>query len=424
MNNLAPPVPLPLPFMPIPQAIPAAITDLNNPRVTARLTHPKWPQYSNPLTWDQETLRTLIAYDDKIDSHLFSAFKPLPKLEVQESVDTMNLGLLGRLSLEVMHEIINHMDLISIERFSRTCRFARIAVNHHPSFKMLMEHASHIRETLSVSGLGYWNSLDNFRNELQYPYCRSCGASGSFVFLPTCERICPNCCNLNKDYWCITVDDAKRAFAIDIPDLRRIPIIRLKPRSYRSTVFPAGTAYLEYMVPVKCAFEAGVKRWGTVANMQYHGDLQSPDAHPDATSFEIMDAELFRFFRTVLPPFGTDPLQAPFPRRPLYEHFNPLFGAIASWFPHVERPHVDPTPHYLCRGCAWACERKIYPLADQLSYMGLPTDLSREEIGIALARRMRIPRTGPQIIIHSINCVGCGLLMWDAKATADEKLSV
>ncbi|KAJ5797561.1 uncharacterized protein N7503_006857 [Penicillium pulvis] len=421
--NLAGPLPFPLFGIPFAQRIPAGIIAMSNPKITAHLAHTKWRQYSDPLTWDEETLKNLIAFDDKVDNQMFGAFKPLPNIDEHESANTMNLGLIGYLSLEVMHEIINHMDLITIARFSGTCRFARIAVNHHPSYKMVMEHASHICQTLTATGLGYWNSLGNFRNELQYPYCRSCGGSGSYVFLPTCERICPNCCDLNKDYWCITVEDATTAFAIDISDLRRIPIIRIKPQSYRSTVYPARLTYIEYMVPAKCAFEAGVRRWGTVAKMQRQGDLRSPDRHPDATSFEIMDAELFRFLRSVLLPFGTDPLQAPYPRRPLYEHFNPMIGAIASWFPHVERPHVDPTPHYCCKGCVWAYERKIHPAADQITYMGLDPGLSNEETSIALARRMRIPRTWPQTIIHSVNCVGCGLLMWDAKATKDEKVS-
>lgn len=422
--NQAPPIPFPLFGIPFAQTIPAGIIAMSNPKVTAHLSHAKWRHYSDPLAWDEETLKSLIAYDDRVENQMFSAFKPLPKLDEHEFTSTMNLGLLGCLSLEVVHEIINHMDLITIARFSGTCRFARIAVIHHPSYGMVMEHASHIRQTLSATGLGFWNSLGNFKNELQYPYCRSCGGSGSYVFLPTCERICPNCCDLNKEYWCITVNDATTAFAIDVPELRRIPVIRLKPQSYLSTIYPTSLTYLEYMVPVKCAFEAGVKRWGTVAKMQQQGDLRSPDRHPDATSSEIMDAELFRFFRTVLPPFGTDPLQFLWARRPLYENFNPMIGAIASWFPYVERPHVDPTPYYCCKGCVWAYERKIHPSADQISYMGLDPGLSMEQTSIALARRMRIPRTWPQAIIHSVNCVGCGLLMWDAKATKGEKLSV
>ncbi|KAJ5639246.1 uncharacterized protein N7484_007108 [Penicillium longicatenatum] len=422
--NMAPPPPLPLALAAAPRRMPAGVAGLSNPEVTARLTHSKWKEYSNPLTWDQEILKNLITYDDKAANNIFSTLRPLPSLKEPKSVATVNLGLLGCLSLEVMHEIINHMDLLTIERFSRSCRFLRIAVNHHPSYRMVMEHASHIRDILSASGLAYWNSLGNFRNELQYPYCRSCGASGSYVFLPTCERICPNCCDLNKDYWCILVDDAKKAFAIDMPELRRIPIIRMKPNSYRPAVWPFALTYVEYMVPVKCAFEAGVKRWGTVENMQRQGELQSPDRNPDSTSFEIMDAELFRFFRSVLPRFGSDPLTVPFPRRPLYENFNPLFGAIAAWFPHVERLHVDPTPHYFCKGCVWAYERGILPSANQLSYMGLNFVLEKEDIGIALARRMRIPRTWPQTIIHSTNCPGCGLLMWDSKATEEEKRSV
>ncbi|KAJ5769403.1 hypothetical protein N7520_003962 [Penicillium odoratum] len=406
------------------QGIPNSITNLSNAAVARRIRHPKWPEYVNPLAWDQETLKALIGTVDTVENGRFDAFRHIPKREELNALKTENLGVLDALSLEVVHLIIDHMDFITLERFSRTCRYARIAANHHPTYIMMIKHCPQIRNTLAITGMGYWTSIRDFKLEMQYPYCRSCGSDGSYIYLPTCERICPNCCDLNKDYWCITIDDTKTAFAIGNEELQRVPIARVVPRTYRNTAFPMGMHYQEFMVPVKCAFEVAVKRWGTIENMQRQADAICPDFHPDATTAEMADGEIFRYFRSVQPPFGSNRSLLPFTRRPTYENFNPLVCAMASLFPYVRRPHLEPNKRYFCKGCVWACERKKMPSPDLLAYMGLPLASSNEDITTHLALSIRIPRTWPQAIIHSLGCIGCGLLMWDARATRQEKAAV
>ncbi|KAJ5930051.1 hypothetical protein N7466_005544 [Penicillium verhagenii] len=408
--NLAPPLNLPLggAFAQPPNSEDSP----SNATVSSRLTNAQWEEFTNPTLWDPELLQSVIAIDHIIDLKVGGASRRIPRVEEKAIIDPNGLGILKLLSLEVLYEIIDHMDFTTISKFSQTCHYAHTAVKHHPSHRVLAEHCPSLCKTVDRLGLGYWNSLRNFRAELHFPNCRSCGSSGAYIFLPTCERICINCCENNKDYWCIMIDEALDAFALETVDLFHIPIVQLSTMVYRMRAFPNAVKQSGYYCPVKCGVEAGIKRWGSRQMMQIQGDHLSPDKHPDVSSAELRDGELFRLYRSVEPPpdILTWPVQKP---RPPYKNHNPLFSNIALPFPYAKYLTAEPERHFLCRGCLWLGERTTRPDPAMLSYMCLPLGLNDTEVSVELRQRARTARTWPQMTIHAIDCLGCGVLMWD-----------
>ncbi|KAJ5116100.1 hypothetical protein N7456_000448 [Penicillium angulare] len=388
-------------------------------KITVLLAHPKWFEYSDPLTWDQDELKRLVASPEIYEQHsMLVSYKPRPKINRELGTTSVDLGTLSCLSLEVIQEIMNNMDFLTLERFARTCRYARVIMNCHPTWNFLMKHAPHIRDILSNTRLLYWHSLLNMKAELQFPKCRSCDSTASYLYLPTCERICPTCCNHNKNYWCIDIHDAKIAFALEIIDLKCLPIIRIKPQG-RVCRFPGVMNATEWLCPIKCAFEKSLKRWKTVPQLLTAAEQISPDKYSDASALERADARRYRFFRSPVPEAKGDPslmLKAPRLAAGSYKA-----QTTAIMIPHVEHIYDEPSMRYLCKGCSWAVDKKLRPGRDQLEYMGLDPDLDPLEVARILERRSHAVMTWPEMAIHVTKCISAGIFMWMSRCNDEDK---
>ncbi|KAJ6028019.1 hypothetical protein N7540_003595 [Penicillium herquei] len=420
MNALAFPPPMGPPQAQLPgqgRDLRTATRQRMNALISALLKDPSWFDYVDVLEWEYEELKELVATDMIIDQpNLLGGFASSNR---DQSTDgNSNMGTLSRFPLEIIHEMMNQMDVLTLERFGRTCRYARVAVNSNPTYKLLMEHsANKLPELLCSTKVMYWHSLLNLKAELQFPNCRACGTLTSYLYIPTCERLCRNCSEFDKNYWVIELVEAKKAFNIETEDLRYTPITCLKPSAYHGPHFPVVRRGTAYLCPVKSAIEVAVRRWGSMEVMREAAEQISPDRFSDCSDRELTDAALFRYLRSDQPPLDPNVSEELMKGRLRASDLNGLASAANTWFPHVPAPRSESTERFYCKGCKWCVDKGLAPLPDALGYMGVDPKSDKSQVAIILATRARIGRSWPDLFVHVISCLGCCVLMWDARAT-------
>ncbi|KAJ5702331.1 hypothetical protein N7488_009879 [Penicillium malachiteum] len=420
MNALAFPPAMGPPQAPVRLDLRTATRDRMNGLLSALLKDLSWFDYVDVLEWEYEELKALVATGVLFDQPTVLGGFGASNID-QPTDGTSNMGTMSRFPLEVIHVMIEHMDFLTLERFSRTCHYARVAARNHPTYKLLMQHAANLPKLMMSIKIIYWNSLRMLKAELQFPNCRSCGSLSSFLYIPTCERLCRNCSEFDKNYWIIEILSAKYAFNIGAPELRLIPLVHLTASTYHGPHFPATRQSLEILCPVKSAIEIAVKRWGSMALMREAAEQVSPDRFADSSDREYADAALFRYIRSDQPPLDPNISEQSMRGRLRASDVTSLASAACTSFPYVPPPRAEPSELFYCKGCKWCVEKQLAPLPDALEYMGIDTKTDKSEIATILVNRARIARNWPDLFVHIISCLGCCVLMWEARATDSDR---
>ncbi|KAJ5718791.1 hypothetical protein N7488_004437 [Penicillium malachiteum] len=252
--------------------------------------------YVDVLEWEYEELKELVATEVLFEQTTLLGGFAGPNID-QESNGTSNMGNLSRFHLEIIHEMMNHMDFLTLERFSRTCNYARVAAANNPTYKLLIEHSAKLPELL----MSTQHSLRMLKAELQFPNCRSCDTLTPYFYMPTCERLCRNCSEFDKNYWLVELLSTKYVFNLTTDDLRLLPVTCLKPSSYHAPHFPVARHGIAHLVPVKCAIERAVKRWGSMESMREAAEQLSPDRFADSPIPLTKSAPMPHYSATYVP---------------------------------------------------------------------------------------------------------------------------
>ncbi|KAJ5626945.1 hypothetical protein N7528_004372 [Penicillium herquei] len=420
MNPLAFPPAMGPPQAPVRLDLRTATRQRMNGLLSALLKDASWFTHVDVLEWEYEELKALVATDVLFDQP--TILGGTGGSNIQQPTDgTSNMGTMSRFPLEVINVMIEHMDFLTVERFSRTCHYARVAARNHPTYKLLMQHAANLPPLMMSTKLIYWNSLRMLKAELQFPNCRSCGTPSSYLYIPTCERLCRNCSEYDKNYWIIEVMHAKYAFNIGVHELRLIPLVQIRPSTYHGPHFPAARQSLEILTPVKSAIAIAVRRWGSMELMREAAEQVSPDRFADSTDREYADAALFRYIRSDQPPLDPTLSEQSMKGRLRASDVTSLASAACTLFPHVPPPHAEANELFYCKGCKWCVEKELSPPPDALEYMGIDTKTDKSEIATILVNRARTARNWPDLFVHIISCIGCCVLMWEARASDEDR---
>ena len=393
--------------------------------VMGRVTHPKWAEYTNVDDWDEAELIALIASDNMDREDLITAVGVHIKPTLISNFNAHSLGTLGALSLEMLNQICDDMDFLTLGTLSLTCRAARVIFLNHPTMRLLIKHVANIPRILFFTGLTQWISIRNLKAELQFPLCRSCGALGTCLFLPTCERLCQTCLELNISYWCIPPIDAKQAFALENEDLQTLPVVRIHERQF-ATRWPFNWGTMKTLIPTKCAWKASVKKYGSAEDATHAAERISPDIYEDACAAERHEAMVYRLLRQAQPTPEANPIL------PLLYQTDPehpkisatALTAAAVLYPFVERTSSEPTTFYLCKGCNYPFEEQLDLCPDVLQILGFHPASCPDSAANILRYRGRFARTQEQMLEHAKDCIGCGIIMWDDQATFAEISSI
>src|SRR3569833_1458773 len=144
-----------------------------------------------------------------------------PPLRVPEPASSV--GDLNRLPVETLCMILLGLDLHSLCRFTQVSRRARDLARSLPEYRQLTRPVPSVLRALVRTGMVGVHSLGDIYKQFNSTTCTSCGDTGGFLFLPTCDRCCNMCLNNNKDLWALSLKEAKHLFKLSPEDLSKMP---------------------------------------------------------------------------------------------------------------------------------------------------------------------------------------------------------
>ncbi|KAJ5396522.1 hypothetical protein N7509_004635 [Penicillium cosmopolitanum] len=372
---------------------------------------PDWDEVTDVDAWKDEEVIAHLTRDPMVKGlHLQSV--PARNKRLLLVRPPYVLGTLNMLPPELIDHILGLLDPISLQTFGRASFHALFVATQQSEYRLLQRVAPTILPLLHVTGLAYLHSIHTVCQELRFQHCRSCGARATLLSLPTCERICENCVELNQAYWCLFLSEAKTAFALDNVDIDPLPILLTNARVWRG-VEPDPTQLETEYVTVKSALTAGLHKWGSLQNMIAAAELISPDRSPNAGVVEIAHARLYRFLRKArLYPLLFDPSQVKQTASNPPPSTHP--GMITTLFPTVPSGRSRPLSLYRCNGCWIICQAPYQMEDDHLDLMEIdPVNSSEEDKARIIRGRMLKVRTIDELRDHITHeCLGAKLLMF------------
>ncbi|OIW27609.1 hypothetical protein CONLIGDRAFT_705427 [Coniochaeta ligniaria NRRL 30616] len=100
-----------------------------------------------------------------------------------------SLGQLDLFPAEILSQIFEHLDFLSLGHMCAVSRRARSVVDCLLSYRELLEHVPRTLTRLAETGLLQCHSVLQLRQTLHTSRCASClDQFGEYLFLPTCER--------------------------------------------------------------------------------------------------------------------------------------------------------------------------------------------------------------------------------------------
>lgn len=134
--------------------------------------------------------------------------------------------ILGTIALEIVHEILLELDLLSLERMRQLNSHFQILVESLPAYRLLKQHASQTLQVIYLSGVASAISVKQLYVEFCQPSCRGCDSFGPFLFLPSVSRCCENCLQTKNDFQVFPLSRVYANFAITPAKARNwLPVV-------------------------------------------------------------------------------------------------------------------------------------------------------------------------------------------------------
>ncbi|KAI9699135.1 MAG: hypothetical protein M1836_003324 [Candelina mexicana] len=142
------------------------------------------------------------------------------------------LGALDSLPLELLHNILQSLDLQSLTALRAVNIRSRTIIDSYLPYKTIVSHAPNsIRALLGTQLASHFTSQQIY-NTLCSDRCFLCGDTGPFLYLLSCSRVCFPCIIDAPELLPITSNTAKEAYALDTASLRSLPTLRSLPGVY------------------------------------------------------------------------------------------------------------------------------------------------------------------------------------------------
>ena len=145
---------------------------------------------------------------------------------------SISTGALKRLPLEVIHNVLGHLDIStigSVRCLSWNCRFI---VDLFPPYRDLTTYASSVLRVLYSTHLASTYSVGQFYTVLTTDRCVCCEAFGPYLSLITCERCCFSCL-YDPKMAPTTLSTAASAFGLSKNKIeKKIPVVTTLPGIY------------------------------------------------------------------------------------------------------------------------------------------------------------------------------------------------
>jgi len=145
---------------------------------------------------------------------------------------SISIGDLSLLPLEVIHNVLDHLDISTIGSVRCLSRHSRLIVDMFPPYRDLTTYASSVLCVLYSTHLASTYSIGQLYSVLTNDRCVCCDAFGPYLLLTTCERCCFSCL-YDPKMAATTLSNAASAFGLSKIEIgKKIPIITTIPGIY------------------------------------------------------------------------------------------------------------------------------------------------------------------------------------------------
>ena len=103
------------------------------------------------------------------------------------------LGQLDRLPLELIHNILQLLDIHTLTLMQSLNHRSKLLVESLPEHREIVNHVPNALRALFSTGLAPHFTLLELRRELRAQKCFVCGSFGAYLYLPQCRRCCLVC---------------------------------------------------------------------------------------------------------------------------------------------------------------------------------------------------------------------------------------
>lgn len=141
-------------------------------------------------------------------------------------------GAVDKLPLEMIYELLAHLDLETLMAFRRVNQRAKSLVDSFPQYRTIAMHARDTLRGALCIGLGSYISCKVLYAMLFVSTCASCGEFGSYAYLLTCSRVCFPCLVTNPIYLPISPRRAYQKFGLNKKATAHFPSMRALPGVY------------------------------------------------------------------------------------------------------------------------------------------------------------------------------------------------
>lgn len=319
---------------------------------------------------------------------------PKPPAPLQNQDRPSCLGaLFDRLPAELLHEVLDRLDVQSLTRFSRTCYQANAILDSNPSYQHLMSYAPDALAALSGIKLIRRYSLSQLNAVLQSQRCETCTGYGAFLFLPTCERCCWQCLQFRKERLVVPPGVACKALDLAYDEIQQIPFMsNIQGRYGIRQLLVDKTMDL---VAATHALDLAIELYGSADDL-WSCLSQEPITGSGGRTARFLQRllKVDDYFDDILVPDRGSSL------------LGRYFGLASIRFPSLLRPDQVEYGHW-CRGCDWAYDQRDNLPGDVIDQM-VPAhvDLDRD-----LLRRVRTAYSTAGFLEHIQRCYGAQKLL-------------
>jgi len=136
---------------------------------------------------------------------------------------TCDLGLFDSLPLELVTDIILHLDIETLFHLRRVNRRAMQVIDAIPQFQRIVRHnLATLRAILSIK-VGSQTTFDNLYHTLASPNCEECNDFAGYIYLLGCRRVCFLCFTEHSKYLPLSGHEVMRSFAVHRSFLSSLP---------------------------------------------------------------------------------------------------------------------------------------------------------------------------------------------------------
>ena len=230
------------------------------------------------LLADEEVIRRYShAIEPQSTGMVFAS--PPPYLDSHREPRTSALGNLDCLPVRILENILQHLDFLSLSRFSAVSFRGEDIVRQLPACRDLTIHCPSTLAALAKMRLLPYHSVATIVSALHSSACAGCGSFAAYLFLFTCERACWTCLHRDSRFWAIPRPDAGRCFKLSHAQLRTLMVARSIPGQYEMGISISRRG-VQSLVSVRDARDLALEVHSNGSRTAYRESLTAPRYTP------------------------------------------------------------------------------------------------------------------------------------------------